>query len=197
MRALSPGLIAAVAKSSLVKRDFVRCDFAEGTFGYSNLLHDTSIDSIVYQGVGGLGQIESVSLSASDVIGSLRLTLSGAAPETVAVARTFTSFGRPMSYTIGLFDADTSAVVGFIPVFAGIMDRIAVVEQVEGQSVITLQCEGDAYMLTRASGATRSSADQRAFDADDLIFRHVSGLKQRQIYWGQRTPAQGARRSRR
>lgn len=137
-----------------------------------------------YNGLGGLGGIESIEESPGEVKG-LRFELSGVPSSVIALALGEVVQGKAVTVYTAIFDRTTYQVLDTIAEWAGRLDTFVIVEQGE---TCTLQATAEhlGIDLLRPNIVRYSNDDQQRLFPGDVGFQYVNDQSDVPIVWPSR-----------
>lgn len=202
MRTLDAAILAAMAKGTVVARDFVWITAKDRDTGdpvsrgfwtgAPNIITDVvdaltgSSVSRAFLGGGRLISVGTVPLVADISVRSVDIVLSQVASETQAIVRTYDARLAPVQVYRGYFDVDTRALLADPRArFVGFIDEAPVTTPAEGnEGAITLNCVSVTRELTKTSTAVRSHEDQIARYPSDNFRQDVNVVGKWDLAWG-------------
>lgn len=181
---------------------FVRLDFSSGIQRYHTEIGPrTAVHPIFgsenYNGVGDFGGITSdVVESVSGAPAALSLTLSGVGPISNQI---FVDdyHGRSIELMLGLDDESGTLIDDPEILYSGFMDKADFALR-EGESAITLVCEGRGIRGLTSSDQRFTDEDKQAEVPGDLLAEYVYKMRDLTLRWGDesfRSPLGGGRGS--
>jgi hypothetical protein len=196
-RTIDAGTLAALQAGRISRVDMITIDLPSGIYGFFSGSGTFTHNSVTYRGAGSLFEIDGVGGVSDGTAVPLRVRLNAAADfgltaNVLATIEQEQYRGRPISYSVGFFSADTWALLSVEMVWRGVIDTIEHVEQVGGEAWLEAMCESRAIDLGRSGWRRRSDADQRRIDANDGSLRHLVAAAQGDLYWGRLPPAKTA-----
>lgn len=194
MRSLTPEQLDALAKSNVMRRMFVWIEALDlfgqpDPVGFWDDAGNVVVDTRTYHG-NVLFQIATLSAKADLSIPGLQIVASQVAPEAINLVRGPMIEQRPITVDMGIFDADTHALIPpLIPYFRGFVDDCVVNTPRKGEAgSITIICESAARALTVRRTETRSSASLRIRNPNDKFYDATGTMGQQPIYFGRSGP---------
>lgn len=202
MRDLDSAVLAAIAKGTVIAREFVWLTVKDRDTGdphtrgfwtgTANITADV-VDGLTglsvsraFLGGGLLISVGAVPLVADISVRSVDVTLSQIADETQELVREYDARLAPLQIYRGYLDTDTRSLVAAPRArFVGFVDEMAIATPAEGgEGGITLTCVSVTRELTRASTAVRSHEDLIARHPGDLFRRDANVVGKWDLAWG-------------
>lgn len=144
------------------------------------------IDGKVFLGVGILGQIDTFKEQNSSSPTQVNLTLAGLDASMISIMLNENCVGKLASLYIGVLD-DNFILTDADVVFRGKIRNTAVIG---GEaSAINLTLSNIFEDWARAKNSRYTDQYQRKVNNDDRIFRYVSQMADRSIFWGSKKDA--------
>lgn len=142
---------------------------------------DLTIGGATYLGTRGLGTIESVRTTASE-IAQLRFEMSGVPSTHVALADSEDVQGKAVRIKLGIFDPVTYQNLGSRLLWAGTLDEMNIDDN---PPTATIQCtaEHDGISLLRPQLSLYSDEEQQRLYPGDLFFQYVANQVDQRIVW--------------
>lgn len=184
-RSMSSDMLAALQSSQLLPALFVEAHFATGVVYLWSGLGAISWNGHTWSGVGSLGGISTIDDSAVVEAKGIVLTLSGLDPALLADVLQEFQTGSPVLVYLGLFtNASPPALISSpITSWAGRMD-VPTVDVGADAVTITVACENRLMEMNVACDRRYTAVDQAIDFPGDNGFQFVSGVQERQIFWG-------------
>ena len=177
---LSPQAAAAATAAVATPVILVDLDFTSGPFRAWTGLGPLDWAGLTFEGVGSLGAVGDVEETTELRAVRLTLTLSPVPQEVVDIALAERSFRLRTALLWGaLLDAQGAFVADPFPLWAGLMDTMAVVDGAEPR--VSLSCESRLVDLERAEVRRYTDADQQAEYPGDRFFEFVPALEEAEI----------------
>lgn len=192
-RSLTAAIVAALAAENLTACMFCRLDFDSGTVFTTSLAHSKDWDGQTWLGLGNLGNVEAITEGENIEAYGIRLTLSGipvypaADSALMSVMLSEAYQGRRVRIWFAPLDASHAVIADPVLVFRGRMDTPEI--EVGSTASIKLPCEGRLADLNRQRVGRYTHEDQIARFPNDRAFEFVPQMQQKELYWGQKTPA--------
>lgn len=143
-----------------------------------------TIGEETFVGIGEKGIVRETGGAIGGTEQNITLSLSGIAPEAMALFDAAEIQNAPAALWRMIFDQSGTQMLDARVHRRGRVDQVLMDEDVGGASTITVQLEGAARGLGRRGGRMRSDADQRLIDPPDGFFKHVSYAAHKQVYFG-------------
>jgi len=180
MRSLTTAGAAALTGSVVLVAILVEMDLT------SQLLLNTAaqtltINGLTYSGVGGLGQIDTLTESSGD-FPKVRFTLAGVQPTSVALALSEPVQGKAVRIKLALFDAATGTNIDVRLMYAGYLDVMSIVDA-KDSATISVTSESAMLDLLRPANLYFNDGDQQALNPGDLFFQYVNDQVEQKIVW--------------
>ena len=180
MRTLSPAALAALQRSPLPIAILVEMDLAAPLY-----LNTSSLDLVVgtntYLGTAGLGRIEAIQDSPSEVK-PLRFELSGVPTTSVSLALAEPVQGKAARVKLAIFDPDTYAVLATYLRWSGLLDVMAI-EDGPATATIKVSAEHAGIDLIRPTVSLYSDAEQRRLAANDPSLQYMADQQDMRVVW--------------
>ncbi len=157
------------------------------TLSYSGVTYDPIAGNILFDGVPGHSELasENVKVTITNLLSAVAEVLSGE-----------DWHQRPATLYISFMNDDGS-VLHVEPFFSGFLDDASLSDAAGELNTLGLFIESNNRELNRATGRTRSDADQRRVAATDGFFKHAANANaDTEIYWGRKGPQSPRRTSR-
>ena len=192
-RSLTAAVAAALAEQNLTACMFCRLDFDSGTVFVTSLATNKDWDGQTWLGLGNLGNVEAITEGENVEAYGIALTLTGipiypaADSALMSVMLTENYQGRRVRIWFAPLDESHNVIADPILVFRGRMDAPEI--EVGSVATIKLPCEGRLADLDRLRVGRYTHEDQIARYPGDRGFEFVPQMQQKELYWGQKTPA--------
>lgn len=201
-RYISAGNQAALEKSRLVARDFLRivvrhrisgvpveeCMWSDiGDVTAEMIRADTGAATAYnFYGSGTLVAISEIPMVSNLTVQNVTISLSQVDDKVDEIFRTYDAQQASIEIWRALFDPDTRLIVApGESRFAGFVDKIEVNTPAEGgEGSVELTCTSHSQELTRSNPATRSDASQKERDPEDEFFEDSSTAGEWEVFWG-------------
>lgn len=196
MRSLDAPTLAALDAGHFAVRAMVLFDLPGGRFGMFDDQFDVAWDGDTYTGAAGRFRLD-LPAGASDMsVRNLTVTISSLDSAALAWVQSQEYHQRPMFAALAFLATETPQIVAVKRWFVGYVDQVRWQERLNGEGRLVVSCESTSRELDRSGARTRSDADQRAMDPDDMFFEHTVGAIATDVEWGTRIPAPAAPRRR-
>jgi hypothetical protein len=189
-RSLTSAVETALADLNVALVMFVQLEFDSGTVYVTSLAYSKEWDGHTWVGLGSLGGIEPITEGENIEAYGINLTLSGINTALMSAMLSEQYQGRAVTVWMGALDADHQVIADPVVVFKGRMDTPDI--EVGATATIRLACEGRLADLDRPRVRRYSHEDQIAAYAADKGLEFVPQMVEKQLYWGQATPAGAA-----
>jgi hypothetical protein len=196
MRAVAVATQAALDAGSIIERELVLFDLAEGLFGYWSGVGTFAYNGVTYVGAGSLIEVDTIKQGSGLEAEGLTIRLtevpnSDLSPDVLASIESYTYHQRPVELMSAFFDASTYALLSVELIFSGYIDQVVHDNNVEGNAYIEGRLESRFRDHQRRGYRVRSDADQKRIAASDNGLRHVGVVATETILFG-RTTSQAA-----
>jgi hypothetical protein len=185
---LSITLAEAMARPDVIVALATEIFFESGTTRVHSGVGQIMINGDVYEGIGVLGQVSSVSEENNTSPTSVQLTLSGLDNSLLSVSLNEKVVGKFVNCYIVAFDETMHQIAANI-IYRGKITQTAVVAGDEGALSYTVSnifqewSKGQPWRYTDES--------QKQINNGDRLFRYVGQMSERSIYWGSKKDAPG------
>lgn len=142
----------------------------------------------VYDGVGSIGNVSSVTEENSTSPTSVQLTLTGLDNELLSITLNEKVVGKEVTCYIAVFDTTYTEIASNV-IYRGKITRTAVVAGDEGALTYTVSNIFQEWSKGKPWRYTDES--QKQLNQGDRIFRYVGQMSERSIYWGSKKDAPG------
>jgi len=195
MRSIDDTELARINAGEYAHAELLLLDLVEGQFGFWGGNVPIEVNGINYVGCGSLLDIEGIAagtdLSAAPLTVRLRAVPEhGLTPDVLATIEQYGYKGRPATLYYAWINKATGTIALVQPIWRGYIDKVEHDETVGGAYVLVGALEPRSLDHSRTGHRTRSDADQRAMDPDDLFFEHAATVNTEQIYYGRAAPGQ-------
>jgi hypothetical protein len=140
-----------------------------------------TVGGVTYQGTQGIGKIGAVQTTYSE-IRQLTFELAGPPQSMVSLATGPGVQGTPVTVSVGLVNLATGLVTDVIPMWAGQLDTMKVIDGTK-TSTVQVTAEHVGIDLNRPAPLYYTDADQQTLHPGDLFFQYVSTQFDQQIVW--------------
>jgi hypothetical protein len=190
-RDLTTGMAAEVAKAALAPLIFLELDFSSGFVRVCTGVGTIRWDGKDWSGAGYLLGLSPAEETSSIEATSMSFTLSGVPSALVATAYGDFSQGRAARMWLSAYDLGAGAIISDpVLIFAGRMDTIS--DDDDGATAqITVTAESNLADLSRPRTRFFTNQDQQRLFSGDRSLRFVTGMQDRQVYWGGSRPNNG------
>lgn len=186
-RSITVAVETALAESNLALCMFCRLDFDSGTVYLTTLAYSKDWDGHTWIGLGNLGNVEDINESENVEAFGIRLTLAGTNAAQMSIMLSEKYQGRAVRLWFAPLDSSHAVIADPVLVFKGHMDTPEI--ETGGIGSIRLACEGRLADLDRPRVGRYSHEDQIARYPTDMGLQFVPQMVEKQLYWGQATPA--------
>lgn len=181
MRDLSPALQTALTARVIQPAILADLTFRSGTVHVWTGIGSLTYNSNVYQGVGNLGGIGTITEGVAVEAAGTTVSLSGIDPVLYADSLSDIITGQPAKIWLACLSGST--VVGTMLLFSGLIDEPKVTEGGD-DIIITLALENKLTNLQRANRKLWTAAEQRRKHPTDSGFNWVESLIDTANVWG-------------
>jgi hypothetical protein len=140
-----------------------------------------TIGGITYLGAGGLGKIEAIQDSPSE-IKQLRFELSGVPSASIALALAEPVQGKAVRIKLAIFDPTTYQVLGTHLRWAGRLDVMAIQDD-PATATIQVTAEHAGIDLLRPTMSYYSDAEQRRLYSNDPSLQFMADQVDQRVTW--------------
>ena len=204
-RTLTSGMLGVTTAEIVRPAYFVRMVFDSGespnVLNIWNGIGDLAYGGNTYTGTGDLLSISQITETADIQASGINVSLAGVKSSLIVIAKDHDYQGRPLTVSLGAFDASGSLIADPVIVFSGFMDTMTISES--GQySTISIAVENKLISFERSKVRRYTAEDQKidyplklANGNDnpnyDAGFEFVTAIVQKEIIWGRPTPIGG------
>lgn len=160
--------------------------FASGPTRVHTGTGNVVIEGNNYLGVGTMGSVDSVKEQNSTTATQLNLTLAGLDTSMISIVLNENCVGRPASIFVGVLD-DNFNLIDYDVVFRGKIRNTALLAGSKGAVNVTISNIFEEW--SRAKAWRFTDECQRQLHDDDRIFRYVSQMADRSLFWGSKKDA--------
>jgi hypothetical protein len=171
--------LAALAAAHVTAFPLLELGFDSGTTYLAGVPHDVVYDGHTYQAALGLGTIEPVVESVSEIKG-LVFTLSAVPGTNLALALTEKIKRRPVVMRFVVLDGTTLRVDP--NVWSGVFDVMSF-DDSKGAPQIRVPAEHRFFQMMRPRGNLSSHEDQQQRSPGDTFFAHAASMAEKKIHW--------------
>jgi len=191
-RTLTSGMTAVTTADVVRPVYFVRMVFDSGespsALNLWNGTGDLTYGGNTYIGTGDLLSISQITETSDISATGITVSLTGVKTSLIAVAKDHEYQGRPLSVSLGAFDASGDLVADPTVIFAGFMDTMTIAESGE-TSTISIACENKLIAFERAKVRRYTAEDQKIDHPTDKGFEFVTAIVEKEIIWGRASPS--------
>lgn len=193
-RTLTSGMLGVTTADVVRPAYFVRMVFDSGES--PNVLNlwsgvgDLAYGGNTYTGVGDLLSISSVAESSDISATGINVAITGIKSSFIVIAKDHEYQGRPLSVSLGAFDANGALIADPLIVFSGFMDTMTIAES-GSTSTITISVENKLIAFERSRVRRYTAEDQKIDHPTDKGFEFVTSIVEKEIIWGRPTGSSG------
>lgn len=180
MRTLSTAAAAALSNGVVLMAILVEMDLTEPLCLNTSSLN-LVIGGVTYFGTAGLGTIEPITESGSDLT-QLSFTMAGVQPTSLALALEEPVRGKAVRMKLAIFNATTGALIDTSLRYAGTLDTMSIADA-RDSSQITVTSEAAELSLLRPAGIYFNDSDQQALHPGDPSLQYVNDQSDEEIVW--------------
>jgi hypothetical protein len=180
MRTLTTGEATALASSPCPLAILVEMDLTS-PLNLCTASIDLTIGGTTYLGAAGLGKIEVIQDSPSE-IKQIRFELSGVPSASIALALSEPVQGKAVRIKLAIFDPTTYAVLSARLRWAGRLDVMAI-QDGPGSATIQVTAEHAAIDLLRPTMSYYSDSEQRRLYSSDPSLQFMADQVEQKITW--------------
>ena len=189
-RTLTSGMLGVTTADIVRPAYFVRMIFDSGespnVLNIWNGIGDLSYGGNTYTGTGDLLSISQITETADIQASGINVSLAGVKSSLIVIAKDHEYQGRPLTVSLGAFDASGSLIADPVIVFSGFMDTMTISES--GQySTISIAVENKLISFERSKVRRYTAEDQKIDHPTDKGFEFVTAIVQKEIIWGRPT----------
>ena len=189
-RTLTSGMLGVTTADVVRPAYFVRMVFDSSVLNIWNGIGDLAYGGNTYTGTGDLLSISQITETSDIQASGINVSLTGIKESFIAMAKDQDYQGRPLTVSLGAFDASGSLIANPVIVFSGFMDTMTIAES--GQySTISIAVENKLISFERSKVRRYTAEDQKIDHPTDKGFEFVTSIVQKQIIWGRPTPTGG------
>ena len=148
-----------------------------------NGIGDLSFGGNTYTGTGDLLSISQITETSDISATGINVLLSGVKTSLIAIAKNHEYQGRPLTVSLGAFDASGDLIADPVIVFSGFMDTMTISES-GAYSTISISVENKLVSFERSKVRRYTAEDQKIDYPADKGFEFVTAIVQKQIIWG-------------
>ena len=165
---------------------FVRMVFDSSVLNIWNGIGDLAFGGNTYTGTGDLLVISQITETSDIQASGINVSLTGIKESFIAMAKDQDYQGRPLTVSLGAFDASGSLIANPVIVFSGFMDTMTIAE-----AGISIAVENKLISFERSKVRRYTAEDQKIDHPTDKGFEFVTAIVQKEIIWGRPTGASG------
>lgn len=196
MITLPSGVIDLLEEGRFSVRYLVKFSLDSGDHGVWNGDYAITVSSVVYDQLAGNVLFDGIPGTSELSSENVKITVSNLLSAVTTVVAGEDWHQRPCTLYVAFMNEDGS-VLHVETVFSGFIDDAAISDAKDDLSTLGLFIESNNRELNRATGRTRSDADQRRVAATDGFFKHAANANaDTDIYWGRKGPQSPTRTSR-
>ena len=189
-RTLTSGMLGVTTAEIVRPAYFVRMVFDSGespnVLNIWNGIGDLAFGGNTYTGTGDLLSISQITETADIQASGINVSLAGVKSSLIVIAKDHDYQGRPLTVSLGAFDASGSLIADPVIVFSGFMDTMTIAES--GQySTISIAVENKLISFERSKVRRYTAEDQKIDHPTDKGFEFVTAIVQKEIIWGRPT----------
>ena len=189
-RTLTSGMLGVTTADIVRPAYFVRMVFDSGespnVLNIWNGIGDLAYGGNTYTGTGDLLSISQITETADIQASGINVSLAGVKSSLIVIAKDHEYQGRPLTVSLGAFDASGSLIADPVIVFSGFMDTMTISES--GQySTISIAVENKLISFERSKVRRYTAEDQKIDHPTDKGFEFVTAIVQKEIIWGRPT----------
>ena len=189
-RTLTSGMLGVTTADIVRPAYFVRMVFDSSVLNIWNGIGDLAFGGNTYTGTGDLLVISQITETSDIQASGINVSLTGIKESFIAMAKDQDYQGRPLTVSLGAFDASGSLIANPVIVFSGFMDTMTIAES--GQySTISIAVENKLISFERSKVRRYTAEDQKIDHPTDKGFEFVTAIVQKDIIWGRPTGASG------
>ena len=189
-RTLTSGMTAVTTADVVRPVYFVRMVFDSGespsALNLWNGTGDLTYGSNTYIGTGDLLSISQITETSDISATGITVSLTGVKTSFIAIAKDHEYQGRPLSVSLGAFDASGDLIADPVIVFSGFMDTMTISEN-GAYSTIAIAVENKLVAFERTKVRRYTAEDQKIDHPTDKGFEYVTAIVQKEIIWGRPT----------
>jgi len=167
-RGMSAAMLAAIAQERAHFVHLIEFQFDSGTTYHTDCHRDLTRQGNTYNSDANLDEIPTISEEDDLRVGSVKLSLTGAAQANIAAALTEDSVDRRVLIYVGVLDANDGLVEDPVVIYDGRIDGCEITEDADGgESGVTWTLASHWADWDRVNGRRTTDADQqRVFSGD-------------------------------
>jgi|TARA_R110000868_G_scaffold16851_3_gene74627 hypothetical protein len=182
-RSLTTSLKTALIGQQVTPIMLFFADFPSGAVRAWTGYGDLAWDSQIWSGVGDFGGVDRVEEVSDQSAKGVVFSLTGIPSSLITIALADSYQGRACSLYLGALDSSGVIIADPYLLFLGRMD---VMEIEDGGETATIRLTGESRLidLNRARSRRYTNEDQQIDYVGDVGLEYVSGLQDKQLYWG-------------
>ena len=173
----------ALAEQDLCPVILFEGEFASGMVRIWSGAGDLDWDGKTWNGVGGLLGLGEIEETRQVVANGTSVSLSGVAPQMVALAIEEARQGKPGRVWLGLLDEAREVIADPVQAFSGRLDVPEITDN-EQSCTLTISYESRLIDLGRARSWRYTHESQQVLHPGDKGFEFVTSIQDREITWG-------------
>lgn len=181
MRILTAPALAALALSPLPLAVLVEMDLSTPLNLNTSSL-DLTIAGITYYGTRGLGKIEAVQESPSE-IKQIKFEMAGVSSSSISLALSEPVQGKAVRIKLCVFDPVTYQILDTRLRWAGLLDVFTITDDPRGQCTLNCTAEHAGIDLIRPITSYYSDTEQRRLNPGDLAFQFNADQVEQRVVW--------------
>lgn len=189
-RTLTSGMTAVTTADVVRPVYFVRMVFDSGespnVLNIWNGIGNLTYGGNTYTGLGDLLSISQITETSDISATGINVSLTGVKTSLIAVAKDHEYQGRPLTVSLGAFDASGDLIADPVIVFSGFMDTMTISEN-GSYSTISISVENKLVSFERTKVRRYTAEDQKIDYPTDKGFEYVTAIVQKEIIWGRPT----------
>ena len=186
-RTLTSGMLGVTTADVVRPAYFVKMVFNSGEnpddLNIWSGIGDLAFGGTTYTGVGDLLSISQVTETADISATGINVSITGIKTSFIAIAKNHEYQGRPLTVSLGAFNASGSLIADPVIVFSGFMDTM-VIKEGAATSTISVNVENKLVAFERSRVRRYTAEDQKIDHPTDKGFEFVTSIVQKQIIWG-------------
>ena len=174
---------------------FVRMVFNSGEspsdLNIWNGIGDITYGGITYTGTGDLLSISQITETSDVQATGIDVTLTGIKSSFLSIALRHEYQGRPLTVSLGAFNASGTLISSPVIIFSGFMDTMTISES-GSYSTISISVENKLVAFERTKVRRYTAEDQKIDHPTDKGFEYVTAIVEKEIIWGRPSPTSSA-----
>lgn len=189
MKPFDAATLAALGNRRASKRNMIRLDLVEGTYGFWNGSGDFTYDGVSYKGAGKYLQFAQLGGAADLSVSPIEVKLSSIpdsalTPDVLGSVFSYTWHQRPATLYDAYFHPDTGALIMVERIARRRLDVMPMKEKVGGEAVLVATLQPLNFDNPSRGFLRYNDPDQRLIDAADGFFKFAALAGSQQISWG-------------